>query len=611
MRTRLVKLAMGLLAVAGLHAAPDMAWAASPQRMAMGLIVKLKEGGSAASVVRLQASKRPSDTPEHIRLRLAKVAHDRGVGYLISKPTAFAAQVIHSGHPEPLADAQAKAARLRADPNVEWVIVNDMLSSSTVTGVSVSAPTNDPDYNAQTWIHPRNAGSGYAAVADIPAAWALLAGRALTPVVVAVLDTGILMPSEMQGRVLPGYDFVSELEYSRDGSGLDADPSDPGDWLTDQERNANLTLYGNPCTAHDSNWHGLAVSSMLAAATDNADFGAGILAPLPGAVLLPVRVSGICGASVSDVIEGMLWAAGVDYQGSPARNANPARVINLSFGGDGSCAEQTVGSTGWLYRQTVGLLNNLGVVVVASAGNGDANGVGLPTLTRPANCPGVLAVTGLNMAGYKANYANLVDVGKDYAVAVATGDGIYNPGSRTWAFADDGIATMVNTGHTTPEPTYTFAALLGTSFGAPTAAGVAALMLAANPNLTVNQVLSALTTRVEPFPSTSRPVCNPSDVNARGQCDCTTSTCGGGMLDAARAVQWAIDRLGDTGVTPYSYAQASANYFRPERVSAASDGQQNASSGGGGGGAMDLSSLLVLSLALIVVLAARFRGGRP
>ncbi|MFX7540897.1 S8 family serine peptidase, partial [Acinetobacter baumannii] len=82
-------------------------------------------------------------------------------------------------------------------------------------------------------------------------------------------------------------------------------------------------------------------------------------------VVLPVRIGGTCGALVSDIIEGMLWAAGVDYQGSPARNPNPARVINLSFGSVGDCQSGGTGDT--LYRQTVATLRTKGTVVVASA----------------------------------------------------------------------------------------------------------------------------------------------------------------------------------------------------------------------------------------------------
>ena len=91
--------------------------------------------------------------------------------------------------------------------------------------------------------------------------------------------------------------------------------------------------------------------------------------PADKAKVLPVRIGGTCGALVSDIIEGMLWSAGVDYQGSPARNPNPARVINLSFGGQGSCDSSD--SRDVLYRQTIATLRTKGALVVASAGNGD------------------------------------------------------------------------------------------------------------------------------------------------------------------------------------------------------------------------------------------------
>jgi hypothetical protein len=35
-----------------------------------------------------------------------------------------------------------------------------------------------------------------------------------------------------QGRVLPGYDMISDINTANDGDGRDADPSDPGDWIT-------------------------------------------------------------------------------------------------------------------------------------------------------------------------------------------------------------------------------------------------------------------------------------------------------------------------------------------------------------------------------------------
>lgn len=575
-------------------------------RMAMGLIVKLKDStAQAPSVVRLQAASLPTESAARVRTRLAAATQRQRVGYLVQKPTAFAANVIHDGHPVSLDEAEARASKLRADPDVEWVVVNEMLRpASTVTGQTVVA--NDPSYADQTWLQTRAAGRR--GVADIPSAWQQLAGRTLTPVVVAVLDSGILAAPDLAGRVLPGYDFVSELEYARDGNGLDNDPSDPGDWLTTQEKDANPLIYENPCTAHNSNWHGLTVSYMLAAVTGNSVNGAGILAPLPGQVLLPVRVAGICGASVSDIVEGMLWAAGLNYNGSPALNPNPARVINLSFGGDGSCTDSSTAA--WYYRQTIATLANKGVLVVASAGNGydddhtngDDDNIGLAEPTRPANCSGVLAVTGLNQRGYKATYANLISSAHT-GVAVASGDAFNS------VLTDDGIESLVNrgtTGPTTPglEAGYEMRALVGTSYAAPTAAGVAALMLAVAPGLSVSELLNALTTEVEPFlGGFGLPDCAAGSSSTRGSCQCTTQTCGSGMLDADRAVAWAVARA---GTTPYPGSSSSTSYFTPDRLQPVAQ----ASGGKSGGGAIDGWALLALAGAVLGLALIRFRADK-
>lgn len=76
--------------------------------------------------------------------------------------------------------------------------------------------------------------------------------------------------------------------------------------------------------------------------------------------VLPVRVLGKCGGLLSDVLDAMLWSAGLDVPGIP-RNPNPADVINLSLGSPTTCSsfEQTV----------VDRVNAAGTLVVAAAGN--------------------------------------------------------------------------------------------------------------------------------------------------------------------------------------------------------------------------------------------------
>ncbi len=87
----------------------------------------------------------------------------------------------------------------------------------------------------QWWLQPVSGSNANAisarlrGVGGFQSAW-LQASAA--PVVVAVLDTGITAHPDLVGRVLPGHDFVSVVEYANDGNGRDADPSDPGDWVS-------------------------------------------------------------------------------------------------------------------------------------------------------------------------------------------------------------------------------------------------------------------------------------------------------------------------------------------------------------------------------------------
>jgi serine protease len=121
---------------------------------------------------------------------------------------------------------------------------------------------------------------------------------ALREKLMAVLDTGITPHPELAGRMLPGYDFVSDVEYANDGNGWDADAPDPGAWVSLADRQRNLQAYAG-CNVEDSSWHRTIVAGMVAAQVDNGTGGAGIQR---GAAVLPVRVAGKCGAEVLEVV---------------------------------------------------------------------------------------------------------------------------------------------------------------------------------------------------------------------------------------------------------------------------------------------------------------------
>lgn len=318
---------------------------------------------------------------------------------------------------------------------------------------------------------------------EAPSAWDLQRGS--PAVVVATLDTGILSHADLNAaRVLPGYDFISDVAFSNDGDGRDPDPTDPGDAVV-----AGECGVGEP--AEDSSWHGLAVAGVILATEDNLIGVSGID---HGARLLPVRVFGKCGALFSDILDALRWAAGLVVTGVPA-NPNPAHVINLSFGGAGAC--------GPVEQAVINEVIAAGAVLVAAAGNegGDV------ALVSPASCAGVIAVAAVTRSGALAAFSN---TGEEVAISAAAGDGGAAPG----------VLSLWNTG-TTAAAGDTYAFFQGTSFSAAQVSGVAALMRAEQPSASPSQVLQALRAGAKPFPDAS----------------CNASLCGAGLLDAYAALQ--------------------------------------------------------------------------
>jgi serine protease len=159
---------------------------------------------------------------------------------------------------------------------------------------------------------------------DVEPAWANTTG--VSAVVVAVLDTGVrfdhadLSRVGAGGNLLPGYDMIHDPEIANDGDGRDADPSDPGDWLTLAEVTQSGGSFEDCAdTAQDSSWHGTQTAGLIAALTGN---GVGMASVGRNVRVLPVRVLGKCGGYDSDIIAGMRWAVGLSVAGAPT-NPNP------------------------------------------------------------------------------------------------------------------------------------------------------------------------------------------------------------------------------------------------------------------------------------------------
>jgi len=299
---------------------------------------------------------------------------------------------------------------------------------------------NDPYYvNSQQW--------GLNGTYGVQAQKAWLATRGNSEIVVAVLDTGSTVHPDLVGQTVPGYDMIADSATAGDGGARDSDPSDEGDWVDECDQDIDLC----------SSWHGTHIAGIINALGNNS---LGVIGVAPNVKVQHVRVLGHGGGSDSDIVSGIIWASGGSVWGVPP-NLTPARVINLSLGGEGVCDDS--------YQTAIDFAIARGTVVVVAAGN---ETVDASTMT-PANCDGVITVAASDEDGEQAwfsNYGDVVDI-------AAPGEDI----KSTMNKGDKGVSS----------PTYALKS--GTSMAAPYVAGIVALMLSKNPSLTPADIEERIT----------------------------------------------------------------------------------------------------------------------
>jgi hypothetical protein len=235
--------------------------------------------------------------------------------------------------------------------------------------------------------------------------------------------------------------------------------------------------------------HGTKVAGAAAASMNNA---AGVASVAGQAKIMPIRVAYADGnASWSNVAKGLTYAAD-----------RGARIANISF--SGAAGSASVISAAKYFRDKGGL-------VFVSAGNSNKD-LGYAATDSMV----ILAAT--TQSDTKASFSNF----GDHVHLSAPGSGIY---------------TTVNGG--------TYASVSGTSFAAPITAGVAALVMAANPALTGTQVQTVLFNTAV-------------DLGTAGR----DNYFGHGRVDAAAAVKLALAMQG-TSTTPGDTQAPTASISSP------------------------------------------------
>ncbi len=378
------------------------------------------------------------------------------------------------------AQSSKLAARLEARSDVEYAQADRRLHAQ-------SDPLLPDQWNLQARAALSNPGGSSAVNA-----WTRLEGKVVQPVTVAVLDTGILWRTgdtanshpDLEGHVLPGFDFVSDPASAGDGDGRDADGFDPGD-----EGGGR------------GSWHGSHVAGIITAVHNDL----GVAGVADNARVQAVRVLGIGGGSLSDVLDGLLWAAGLPVAGAPS-NPTPAGIINLSLGGSGLC--------GAAERDAISKVNAQpqSPVIVVAAGNDGVNVGGF----TPSGCDGVLAIGASDRDGARPSYSN-------YGASLAL---LAPGGSRNNAGGYDNASAILSTIKTS-SGALGYGLDAGTSMSAPMVSGAIALMRGVTPSLSRAEVSRILEKTAVPV---SAATCRRGDA----------LECGAGLLDVDAAVKAAI-----------------------------------------------------------------------
>jgi serine protease len=294
--------------------------------------------------------------------------------------------------------------------------------------------------------------------------------RPIKRVVVAVIDSGVGAEHPMlAGRVLPGMDFLGLGTNSKlaNNFGIRDIPSEiPLNKF--HQSNSKISEIRSAS-------HGTEVASLIVGLQNGETISR--LGVNPKAIILPIRAFGVNGASQSDVIASMYWAAGFEIEGVP-KNSFPARIINLSMNvEDIACRPEFAAATKHL--------SDRGIFIIAAAGNN----YGAPA-TVPAVCPGVISVGAFASPDKVASYSAL-----DPRITV------YAPGG----------VKAIDKANSTPEDEISVASfevqqisslvslqtgirknVHGTSYSAPIVAGFISLMLEKNDALTPAEFVSSL-----------------------------------------------------------------------------------------------------------------------
>lgn len=304
---------------------------------------------------------------------------------------------------------------------------------ASLTSISVNDPfaqVSDPDESPnQYWLY----------ASGLAEAWDLLpSGAQSSPVTVVTLDSGAQLDHEDLADNLVAehaYDSANEHPLSQ---------------------NASTDAYG----------HGTAVAGVIAAVANN---GIGVAGSTRNAAqVLPIKVIYDSGdfagkADSASLVRAYDYVLGLIEDGE----LQNVRVFNLSLGAYG----QSFDSDGALRAVIREARNGHGILSVCSGGNGDSRSKPYTDPVYPGDYDECVSVTALEQDGTNIPWSDY----NQYKDISAPGASVWSTYTRYSAEADGN-----------------YGALSGTSLSAPMVSGAAAVLLSANPDASVDDVLEAL-----------------------------------------------------------------------------------------------------------------------
>ncbi len=359
------------------------------------------------------------------------------------------------------------------------------------------APTDAYYTNGSLWALQNTGQNGGAPGADMGAtpAWDITTGS--TNVIIAVIDTGIRYThQELAAQIWrnPG-----EIP----GNGID----DDGDGYIDNLHGINATVdpKGNPAAGNpfDDNGHGTHVAGTIGAAANDAHPHVGVAWNVRLMACKSLNSNG--NGYVSDEVECIAFAT-----------AKGARIINASYG-DGSFSQTET--------DAIQAAGEMGVLFVAAAGNAAADNDTHPVYPASCQLGNIVSVAALDRFDRVARFSNV--------------------GANTVHLGAPGAEILSCFGRSDSE----YLTLDGTSMAAPHVCGAAALVLAAHPDATLEELRQRLLAGTVPIRSLQG------------------FAASGGRLNAANALTVAADGVLEISVSPPVTTPLRANSGVPISVS--------------------------------------------